>query len=68
MASRVLTPVTLYCWVIADYKILAYITQHDSIINPGNYEGKVFIKKIIFSEILGPGGLSDVPEITVYML
>lgn len=63
-----LTPVALHCWIIADDKILAYLTQNESIINPGNYRGKVSIIKIALSEILGPGGLSDVPEITVNML
>lgn len=55
---------SLYCWVIEDYKIFAYITQHDSIINPGNYRGNIFIMQISLSKILGPEGLSHVPEIT----
>lgn len=58
-----MTTVTLCCWVIIYYKIFAYIIQHDSVINHGNHRGKVFIIRISLSKILGPGGLSDVPEI-----
>lgn len=59
-----MTPVTLYCWVIAYHKIFAYIIQNDSIIHHGNYRGNVFIIRISLSKILDLGGLSDMPETT----
>lgn len=48
------------------YNICLYYSTwfYNSITNPGNYRGNVFIMRISLSKTLGPVGLSHGPEIT----